>query len=208
MLKKLALGLMVAVGLSVLLFPSAVAQSINCSGSFTPNFNCLITGTWNFAPTNNRQAYDIPFQANGSDATGVVSKVVDLTNAQVLALNTTGVSIIAAPGIGKSIDVINVTLIFKRTGGYTSPQNVRLFYGSRSSGNAASAVITGSGFFDASASLAIRVTGTPDNTNPSVSNQAVVIQQATTAAAMAGGNAANSVRVVVNYRIVYTNLST
>lgn len=209
--RRIGIGLAAAIGFAVLLHPTAAArvmQTINCEGSFTPSFNCLIKGTWNFAPTNTTAAYDIPFQANGVDATGVVSKVVDLTNAQVLALNTTAVTVIAAPGVGKSIDVVAVQLIFNRTGGYTSPQNVRLFYGSRSSGNAASPVITGSGFFDASASIAIRVAGVPDNTNPSVSNQAVVIQQATTAAAMGGGNASNSVRVVVHYRIVSTGLST
>jgi hypothetical protein len=207
-MKKLLYGLLAAVGLAFLLHPAGLAQTVNCSGSFTPNFNCLIPGTWNFAPTNNRQTYDIPFQANGSDATGVVSKVVDLTNAQVLLLGTTPVTLIAAPGIGKSIDVVSVTLIFNRTGGYTNPQNVRLFYGSRSAGGPASASFTGSGFFDASASIARHVAGTPDNTDVSITNQALVIQTATTAAQMTGGNAANSVRVVVNYRIVYTNLST
>jgi len=207
-LKRLFLGLTTALALVVLLHPAVFTQTVNCAGSFTPSFNCLVTGIWNFQPSAPTTTYDVPFKANGTEATGVVSKVLDLTNAQVLALNQTAVTVIAAPGVGKSIDVVNVTLIFKRTGGYTSPQNVRLFYGSRSAGNAASAVITGSGFFDASASIAIRVAGTPDNTNPSITNQAVVIQQATTAAAMAGGDAANSVRVVVNYRIVATNLST
>jgi len=207
-LKRLALGLLAAVGLGLVLHPAAVAQTVGCGGAFVPTFNCLIQGLWDFTPQNSTTAYDVPFKANGSEATGVVSKVVDLTNAQVLALNKTGVSVIAAPGIGKSIDVIGVTLIFNRTGAYTSAQNVRLFYGSRTSGNAASAVITGVAFFDAGASISIRVAGTPDNTNPSVSNQAVVIVQATTAAAMGGGNAANTVRVVVHYRIIATSLTT
>lgn len=176
-------------------------------GSFVPTFNYLISGLWNFAPTGATTAYDVPFKANGSEVTGIVSKVTDLSNAQVLALNSTGVTVVAAPGVGKSIDVVSVTLIFKYTAAYTSPQNVRLYYGARTAGNAASATITGSGFFDATANVAIRVAGTPDNTNPSITNQAVVIQQPTFSA-MGGGNASNTVRVVVNYRIVATNLTT
>lgn len=205
-LKRLGLGLIAAIGVMVMLDPTVFTQDVNCGGSFTPSFNCIITGIFDFKPAVS-QVYEVPFKVNTVEATGVVSKVVDLTNAQVLALNTTGVTIIAAPGIGKSIDVVGVTLIFKYTGAYTSPQNVRLYYGSRGSGNAASATITGSGFFDATANIAIRVAGTPDNTNPSVTNQAVVIQQ-TSPSAMGGGNASNLVRVVVNYRIVATNLST
>lgn len=206
-LKRLALGLVAAVGVALVLHPAAIAQQINCAGSFTPNFNCLITGTWNFAPTNGTTAYDVPFKANGSEATGVVSKVVDLTNAQVLALNLTPITLVAAPGIGKYVDVISINLVFSYTGAYTSPKDVRCYWGSRTAGNACSATITGSGFFDASANKAIRVSGVPDNTNPPVTNLAVVIQQPALPA-MGGGNAANVVRVVIHYRIVATNLST
>lgn len=206
-LKKLVGALSAALVVSLLLFPRAYAQDVNCAGSFTPSFNCVVTGVWNWRPQVT-QAYEVPFKVNSVEATGVVSKVVTLTNTQVLALNITPVTIIPAPGVGKAIDVVSVMLVFNRTGGYTSPQNVKLFYGSRSAGNSASASITGSGFFDASASIAIRVAGTPDNTNPSVSNQAVVIQQATTAAAMASGNAANTVLVIVHYRVYSTGLST
>ncbi len=144
---------------------------------------------------------------NGSEVTGIVSKVVDLTNAQVLALGTTPVTLVAAPGVGKSIDVVSVTLVFKYTGAYTNPLNVRCYWGSRTAGNACSAIVTGSGFFDASASISIRVSGVPDNTNPPVTNLAVVLSTMT-AGNMTGGNASNTVRVVVHYRIVATNLAT
>ena len=128
-LKRLTLGFLAAVAVAVLLHPAALAQTINCSGSFTPNFNCLITGTWNFAPTNGTTAYDVPFKTNGSEATGVVSKVVTLTNAQVLALNLTPITVIAAPGIGKYVDVISVNYVFDYVGAYTSPQDVRCYWG-------------------------------------------------------------------------------
>lgn len=206
-LKRLLGGVIVAMGVGLVLHPAAVMQTVGCSGSFTPSFNCLIPGLWDFTPINPTTAYDVPFKANGSEATGVVSKVVDLTNAQVLALNVTPITLVAAPGIGKYIDVISVNFVFKYTGAYTSPLDVRCYWGSRGAGNACSATLTGSGFFDATANIAKRVSGVPDNTNPPVTNLPVVIQQVSPSA-MGGGNASNSVRVTINYRIVATNLST
>lgn len=206
-IKRLVCGVIAAVGLVLVLHPSAVAQTVSCSGSFLPTMNCLVSGLWDFTPAGAQTAYDVPFKANGSEVTGIVSKVVDLTNAQVLALNATPVTLVAAPGVGHYVDVVSISLVFKYTGAYTSPQNVRCYYTSRISGNACSATITGSGFFDATANTAIRVAGTPDNTNPPVTNVPVVIQQ-TVSSAMGGGNAANSVRVIIHYRIVATNLST
>lgn len=176
-------------------------------GSFLPTFNYTIPGLWTFTPANATTAYDVPFKANGSEVTGIVSKVVDLTNAQVLALNQTPVQIIAAPGVGHYIDVVSMNLVFNYTGAYTSPQNVRCYYSSRGAGNACSATVTGSGFFDNTASIAIRVAGVPDNTNPPATNLPVVIQSVSQTA-MGGGNAANTVRVIIHYRIVPTNLAT
>ncbi len=206
-LKRLALGLGSALVAVVLLHPAAIAQQIACAGSFTPQQNCLIPGTWNFAPTNGTTAYDVPYWANGSEATGVVSKVVDLTDAQVKLLGTTPVTLVAAPGIGKFVDVISISVIFKYTAAYSSVGDVRCFWGSRTTGNACSATITASGLFDATANTAVRASGVPDGTRPPVTNLPIVLQKLSLTQ-MAGGNAANSVRVVVNYRIVATNLST
>ncbi len=206
-LKRLALGLVAAVGLVLVLQPAAFTQDVGCSGSFLPNLNCIINGLWDFIPQNPTTAYDVPFKANGSEVTGVVSKVVDLTNAQVLALGTSPITLVAAPGLGHYVDVISVNLIFKYTGAYTSPLNVKCYWGSRIAGNACSVAATGSGFFDATANIAIRVAGVPDNTNPPVTNLAVVLTT-TTGGNMGGGNASNSVRVVIHYRIVASNLTT
>ncbi len=206
-LKRLTLGFLAAVAVAVLLHPAALAQTISCSGSFTPNMNCLITGTFRFAPTNGTTAYDVPFWTNGSEATGVVSKVVDLTDAQVKLLGTTPVTLVAAPGIGKFIDVISISVIFKYTAAYSSVGDVRCFWGSRTTGNACSATITASGLFDASANKAYRASGVPDGTSPPVTNLPIVLQKLSLTQ-MGGGDAANSVRIVVNYRIVATNLST
>lgn len=205
--KRLMFGVGAAVLVGLLLHPAAVAQTTGCGGSFVPNFNCLINGLWDFTPQNPQTAYDVPFKANGSEATGVVSKVVTLTNAQVLALGATPVTLVAAPGVGKYVDVITVSLVFDYTAAYSSVGDARCYWGSRTSGNACSATITGSGFFDASADKAIRVSGVPDNTNPPVTNTAVVLQKVLLEE-MGGGNAANTVRVVIHYRIVSTNLAT
>jgi hypothetical protein len=206
-IKRLTLGGLAALVLALLLHPAAFAQTVGCGGSFVPSFNCLINGLWDFTPQNAQTAYDVPFKANGSEATGVVSKVVTLTNAQVLTLGATPVTLVAAPGIGKYVDVISVNLVFDYTAAYSSVGDVRCYWGSRVSGSACSATITASGFFDASADKAIRVSGVPDNTNPPVTNLAVVLQKVTLAE-MAGGNAANTVRVVIHYRIVATSLPT
>lgn len=210
-MRKVALGLAAALLCALVSLPLSLpvgevsAQTTQCGGSFVPSLNCVIAGFWNFtrvAPVSN---LPVPFQAAGQDVTGIVSKVTDLSNAQVLALGPTQVTVVPAPGQGKYIDVIAVDLIFNYTAAYSSVANVKLYYGARESGNAASAQITGSGFFDASADKVIRVAGVPDNTNPPITNVAVVIGT-TTGANMGGGNASNSVRVVVNYRIVATGL--
>lgn len=206
-LKRVALGLLAAVGLVAVLHPAAVAQTVACAGSFTPASNCLIPGLWDFTPQSPQTAYDVPFKANGSEVTGVISKVVDLTNAQVLALHGTPITLVAAPGIGHYVDVISISLVFNYTAAYANPQDVRCYWGTASTGNACSPTVTGSGFFSATASTAIRVAGVPDNTNPPATNLPIVLRQIK-GGAMTGGNASNSVRVIVNYRIVATNLST
>ena len=181
------------------------SQTIQCGGSFVPSLNCIIPGQWNYTKTDAVSALPTPFSVAGITATGVVSQTPVLTNAQVLALGQTQVTVVTAPGQGKYIDVIGVALIFDYTAAYSSVANAKLYYGRREAGNAASAQITGSGFFDASADTIIRVAGVPDNTNPPTTNVAVVIGT-TTGANMAGGNASNAIRVVVNYRIVTTSL--
>lgn len=126
---------------------------------------------------------------------------VTLTNAQVLALTTTAVTIVPAPGANLITDVVGVSLIFNYTAAYTSGQAIKLWYGNRGSGSAASSSITAAGFLTGvSASTYVRVAGTPDNTTES-SNTAIVIQ-ALPGTAFGTGNAANTVTVRVIYRII------
>ncbi len=206
-MKKLyALGIIAAIALLLSLPAIRVnAQTSQCGGSFVPSINCLISGFWGYTHNDSISGLPVPFQASGFDVTGIVSKYVDLTNAQVIAANITPVTILPAPGNGKYYDVVSVSLAFNYTAVYTSVQNAKLYYTSRWAGNSASAEITGSGFFDNSADIIIRVAGTPDNTNPPTTNTPVVYQSVS-AAAMGGGSASNSVRVTVNYRIVQTGL--
>lgn len=198
------------VGAAALWSVSVAGQATQCGGSFVPNLNCLISGRWYFTSVSTAQG-PIPFQVRDQnslpvDVTGIVSRTVDLTNADVLALHTTPFTVVPAPGAGYYVDVIAVDLAFNYTGAYTSGSNLKLFYGNRTSGPAASASITASGFLTSvSADTITHVAGIPDNTNPPTTNVAVVLM-GTTSTAFASGNAADTVRVVVWYRIVKTGL--
>ena len=131
---------------------------------------------------------------------------ITLTNAQVLALNTTAVTVIAAPGAGYVIDVLDGMLIFNYTGAYTVGANddLRLWYTDRGTGPAASNVIETTGFLDATADTIWAFSGTPDDTNPTA-NTLVAIQN-TSGVVFGGGNASNQVFVDVTYVVRQTGL--
>lgn len=126
---------------------------------------------------------------------------VNLTNAQVLAIHNTPVTMIPAPGAGLVIDVIGVLASFDYTGAYTGGANLRMYYGNRTTGSAASSAITVSGFIvSVTADTFVRVAGTPENTTIAA-NTAVVLQDVS-GTAFGGGNASNAVRMQVLYRVV------
>ena len=189
-------------------------QGVQCGGSFVPSLNCTVSGRWLWTNTltkvGTRTQGPIPFQVNDQngtpqDVTGILSRTVDLLNADILALNLTPYVVIPAPGAGFVTSVVNVQYYFNYTGAYSSgPTAIRLFYTSRSAGAAASGSVATSGFLTASADGLRNSTGIPDDTNP-IANAAVSLQ-GTTATAFTGGNAANTLRVVVWYRIVPTGL--
>ena len=137
-------------------------------------------------------------------AATLVNGRVTLTNAQVLDLGDTAVTVAAAPGAGYVIDVLDGMLIFNYTAAYTvgSTADAKLWYTNRT-GIAASNLIEFTGFLDASADAIIAFSGTPDDTRPSA-NTAIVIQAPS--AEVTGGNASNQVFVDVTYVIRRTGL--
>ena len=141
----------------------------------------------------------------GTDgAATLVNARTTLTNAQVLALNTTAVTVAAAPGAGYVIDVLDGMLIFNYTAAYTESTNVRLWYTHRQTGPAASNVIEMTGFLDATADAIIAFSGTPDDTRPSANTLVSIHEVAGTA--FGAGNASNQVFVDVTYMIRRTGL--
>jgi hypothetical protein len=145
---------------------------------------------------------DNPLVVSGSVYMGTA---VVLTNAQVLALNSTPVTIVSAPPSGYYIDVIRWAASYSYVGAYSAGSDIKLFWGSRTTGNAASVAITASGFLTASASAIARAGGVPDNTNPPTSAAALVVQQVSPTA-FTGGNASNTLTINVEYRIVKSGL--
>lgn len=208
-MRKLIGGALLLAALVGLWTTAVVTQTVQCGGSFVPSLNCIVSGRWNYTNTTSSAGTTtqgpIPFQVSGTDVTGIISRVTELSNANVLALNTTPITVVPAPGPGYYVSVVRADLIFNYTTAYSSGSDLKLYWTSRSAGNAATGTITASGFLvSVSADTITTVAGGPDGPDP-IANAPVVLQQ-TTATAFAGGNVANNVRVVVNYRIVRTGL--
>lgn len=130
----------------------------------------------------------------------VVNDRITLTNAQVLALNTTAVQVIAAPGSGYFVDVIDGAILFNYTAAYaTMTSDLRLYYTSRTGGNAASSLIETTGLLDATADVIQAFSGTPDDTQPAANDEVAI--QANTTTAFTSGDASNQVFVDVTYVI-------
>lgn len=173
-------------------------------GAFLPSLNYPITGFWNWVRTPSVAGIPEPFRIAGVTATGVTSRTVDLTNAQVLTLDDTAITMVPAPGASKIVDVIGVALFLDYTAAYTGGSDLRLWYTNRVTGPAASGVINASGLLTAvTRDSLVRVTGTPDNTTDmGLALNTPVVLQAVALTAFGGGNAANTLRVVVHYRII------
>lgn len=182
---------------------AVVTQTVQCGGSFVPSLNCIISGRWNLTSLDTVSGLPFPFQVAGVTATGVVSRTVNVSHASILTLGTTAVSLVPAPGAGKYIDVIAASFYFDYTTAYTGTSDLRLYYTNRTTGAAASPTIQRTFLTTATADTLLRLTGTIDNTTDTtgVVNGPVVLQTIT-GANFASGNASNSLRITVNYRIV------
>jgi hypothetical protein len=128
---------------------------------------------------------------------------VTLTNAQVLALRATPITLVAAPGAGKANIFERVQIEFDRTGAYTeSADNMAVKY-TDGSGVAVSDTIESTGFADASADAVI--TAGPA-ASPLVTTNAALVLHNTGDGEFGGGNAANSWRVTTWYRVARISL--
>jgi hypothetical protein len=129
--------------------------------------------------------------------------VVTLTNAQVLALRATPITLVAAPGAGKANIFERVQIEFDRTGAYTeSTDNLAVRY-TNTSGVIVSDTIEMTGFADAAADAVI--TAGPA-ASPLVTTNAALVLHNTGDGEFGGGNAANSWRVTTWYRVAGVSL--
>lgn len=128
---------------------------------------------------------------------------VALNNAQLLALNATSVSAIAAPGanLGIVVDKVVVRHNFL-TGAFTGSGNVGLQYGSTAAlaAPAASATIAETGLFTAAVNTAAAAGGTISNIAVTAWANTAVYISASTALAAGGGSAT----VDIWYKVIAT----
>lgn len=127
---------------------------------------------------------------------------VSITNAEMLALRGTPKELVAAPAAGYMIDFIDALIAFDYTAAYTeSADNMAILRGA--AGVATSETIESTGFVDATADVAIKVSPVANvvRTKAQVDAKSLVLHN-TGDGEFGGGNAANVVRVRVAYRII------
>lgn len=145
--------------------------------------------------------------APGGDGAMLYTEIT-MTDAQVKAARATPVVLIAAPGVGKVLELVSGTAIFDYTAAYTQvdPTDLLQVRYKDGTGSKASEVIPFTGFLAATADTAVGVekitTGTPV-AKTVCENQALVVHNPG-ATELGGGNAANVVRIKVAYRVVST----
>lgn len=131
---------------------------------------------------------------------------VTLTSAQIKALRATPITLVAAPGAGKSVFFLGAQLksIYGGTNAFTGPQNLAIRY-QNTTGTVVSTAITGTGFLDQTANEYQTVGISTSSTIAAatvVENQPLVIHN--TGAAEITGNAANdnTIKVTIQYAIL------
>ncbi len=143
-----------------------------------------------------RRRLHMPAQSIGSTNVQVKHANKRVNNTQMLALLGTDVTLVAAPGAGKTIIVDQAYLYFDSAGAYTlGTAALAIGYGSD---NADIAAITDAAFLDQATDQA-RVYGPTLPLTPT-SNVPVVLRA--TVADLTGGNAANTVSIFISYRVV------
>jgi len=155
----------------------------------------------------------VPILSGGSGALSLTRAT--LTDAQVKAVPTTPVTVIAAPGAGKAIMILTAWMrLDARGGAYTNLTGleVQLNYGAAALAPASAAYVEASqgAFADASA---VHVLGSFDDQTEgpqaswmaeiaTVTNSPVTVFFSGTTGNLTGGNAANSLTVDVLYHVL------
>lgn len=126
---------------------------------------------------------------------------VSLTNAQVLALRATPITLVAAPAAGKVHEFISVMLFFDYTGAYTETADNLVVRYTNTTGIIVSGTIEMTGFIDATADTAVRGIAITDAivAKTGCDAQALVLHNSGDGE-FGAGNAANTIRVKVAYR--------
>ena len=139
--------------------------------------------------------------------TGVLTASGSITNAQMLAIETSPVQLVAAPGAGYVLEFISAALFFDYTGAYTepsAPDDLVVRY-TGSAGTITSQDVDATNFLTATADAMAFVAPlagaiTTVRLKTAVDNAPLVLHN--TGGAYGGGNAGNVIRYSVNYRLV------
>jgi len=127
---------------------------------------------------------------------------VSITNAQMLALRATPITLVSAPGAGKVTEFISAVILFDRTAVYTEADDNMAVRFDSTTGLIVSEAIEATGFVDAAAdavTVAIPKVD-PLGVKTLCENKALVLHN-TGGDEYGGGNAANVVRVRTQYRV-------
>lgn len=179
----------------------------------------VIVGSATNVPTSVAMSGDVTIVASGATTigTGAVTSgklseltiqyaTVTLTNAQVLNLRATPISMVAAPGAGKRIQFLGATLNVDGTaGGYTEGAVNLAFKMVNGSGVAVSQTVETTGFIDVVGKAHTNALPLLDTilTEAQGVNVALVLHN-TGGAEFGGGNAADTLKVTIAYRVVGT----
>lgn len=173
------------------------------TGSTTCDIALGDEGTWN-------DGTQLKFRkADGTDTVIGGQKTVTLTNAQVKALRATPITLVPAPGAGKVLRLVEATLVFHRVAAYTeSADNLGIKYVD-GSGTQASADIETTGFLDAAGdavTFAVPHVAEPILTAAGELSNAPLVLHNTGDGEYGAGNASNTLKVIVTYRVYATGL--
>lgn len=139
---------------------------------------------------------------------GLQTARVAITNAQMLAIRATPITLVAAPTVGKVNEFMSAILCFDRAAAYTeTADNLAIKYGD-GSGTAVSVAIETTGFLDAAADaiyFAQPLAGTLLGVKTLFEELPLVLHN-TGDGEFGGGNAANEVVVFTTYRVWATEL--